>query len=114
MSTWKNYENVEIHNIYKSINKFSDQYLIKLRVPNKDSIFADYHEIEISGSKFEEKIKNVFEDKTNIEYFSFGMQDIDLYKTNNGKYGITHSPHEGLNLQFILDDKAKDMILTLI
>ncbi len=41
------------------------------------------------------------------------MQDIDIYKTNNGYYGITHSPHEGLNIQFLLDKNAIGIITNL-
>ena len=113
MSEWKKFKDVEIENIYQSIGIFNGEFLIKLRVPSDDSIISDYYEISIQNPDFINKIKQVFNDEVGIHYFSYGMQDIDIYKTNKGDYGITHSPHEGLNIQFLLHKNAKGIIINL-
>jgi hypothetical protein len=110
MSNWERYENVEITDVYKKMQLF-DSYLLKLRIPKKDSLFGDSYELEIQDTKFIEQLIELKEGERERCYFSFGMQDINLYKANN-QYAMTHSPHEGLNIQLVFAANQFDELLT--
>lgn len=111
MAECKTFENVEIEGLYKKVGTTLGNYLLKLRTQNKKSMFSEYHEINIQSTKLEKELNELKDEKLNICYFAFGMQDIDIYKSNNGKYGITHSPHEGLNIRFILADNEFEKLI---
>lgn len=100
MANWIKHENVKFDSIYKRVGYMTNQYLIKLRIPNKNSIFSDPYEFDVQDSKFKNQLNELKEGKRERCYFSFGMQDIDFYKIGD-KFATTHSPHEGLNVQLV-------------
>lgn len=109
MTEWIRKENVKIDGVYEEKGGFRT-YLLKLRIPKENSIFCDEYEIYIQDSKFYNDLIDLKDNKRERCYFAFGMQDIDFYKLND-KCAITHSPHEGLNIQLVLADGQLEEIL---
>lgn len=106
MSNWIEHSNVDIFEIYKKVDTIFDTYLFKMRIPKKDSIFSDYEEFAVSSGEIKEKINSVIDGDVSISYMSNGMQDIDFYKMHNGKFGFTFSPHDGLNIRYIINNES--------
>ena len=110
MSKWIEYKNVEIFEVHKKLDTIFDDYLFKMRIPKEGSVFSDYEEFSISNSDISEKINSVINGSDPISYMSHGMSDIDFYKTANNKFAFTVSPHDGLNIQYVLDkDSVKKL-----
>lgn len=104
MSVWKRWDEVEIRNIFKKIPSVCREYLIQLWVKDAQHPLGTNHSIHIIASDFTDQIQELCEGKRDRCYFSFGNQDIDFFKTKDGKFAIMHSPYEGLNMVFVLSD----------
>src|SRR5690554_6796224 len=95
------------------MNPYRNKYLFQLKAPNKESNLPSFMEFIVEGSNIENKINNILNGKGDTEYFSYGMEFIDIYRTRKNEIGITHSPHEGLNIQYILTKDAINYLKTI-
>lgn len=114
MAKWIHKYDVKFDSLYKKIPTSLSTYLLKISWNEEDGIFNESHQIDIQNSEFKEELLSFATGKTTRCFSSFGLQDIDFYKTNEGKFAITHSPHEGLNLQFIFADGEFEKLIGLL
>jgi len=111
MADWIRKDDVKFNDLYKKMPDIYNQYLLILGVNNDKNIFLDRYEINIQDHEFQKELLKLKEGNKDRCYFAFGMQDIDFYKSKEGKFGITHSPYSGLNVQLILVDGEFERIL---
>jgi hypothetical protein len=111
LAEWFYKKEVEVLDVFKKMGHCIETYLIKFKIPVENSIFKDEYEFYVQQPNFFKKLVEFSEGKVERCYFAFGMQDIDIYRMKDGRYAITHSPHEGKNIQLILADGQFDEIL---
>lgn len=102
MADWRHFQNVEYNSIYRKLNSCLGEYEVVLMV--NESTIPDFHRIPIMDSELSKQLDNLVTGKAKRIYLACGMQDIDIYKLDSG-YGITYSPHDGLNVQYLLKDE---------
>lgn len=101
MAEWSHYKDIEYSMVFKRQGYSIGHYLVMLQIPTEDRIFKKNYNIDIEDADFAKELKNLIDGKTKRIYLAYGMQDIDIFKTNE-TYAITHSPHEGSNIQLVL------------
>jgi hypothetical protein len=104
------FENCKFGGVYKRLPRHYNEYLIQIRVKQKDSIFSDTHEIYIDSSNIYDKFIDIKIGRKERSYFAHGMTDIDVYK-QGGKYIINYSPTDSMHAYYILNQKNFDELI---
>lgn len=104
MADWVCIPNVEFSELQQLVPYELDHYQLEIKYTKDNEEPSRPYSIKIWDSQFINQMIELFEGKRKRCCFAFGMQDIDIYRMKNGIFAITHSPFEGLNIQFQFKD----------
>lgn len=113
MSGWKTFKGVTITEVFKSASAYSNHFRIILEKKAESGLGNDYFTIDIQQSDLKEKLQRLLKGDTTREYFSYGMQNIDVFRRGDSIV-MDHSPFDGCHDEYVLKKGELERLIQLL
>jgi len=106
-------EDVTIEKVFERVDIQNTEIMFVLRRTVNNQFKGLYNLHFDFNHKFKQSIKNLISCKTDIIYFTYGMQNIDFFR-NGTLFIIQHSPIDGVYNNFAITKKELERLLKIL